>query len=48
MANKKNSVRTSKEVASKASDVLKRKAISKIVKQVAGAALVNRKKTSKK
>ena len=45
---KTNSVRTGKSVASKASKALKSNATSKTTKQIAGAALSNRKKTSKK
>jgi len=45
---KKNSVRTIKKIAKTASKVLKSKSTSKTMKRLAGNALVNRKKTSKK
>ena len=38
----KNSVRTSREVASKAAKVLKEKRAGKVTKQLAGSALSNR------
>lgn len=45
---KQNSVRTSSNVSTAASKVLSSPSSSKTAKQVAGSALVNRKKTTKK
>lgn len=44
----KNAIRTSKRVASEASKVLRKKNTSKKGKAIAGSALENRKKSTKK
>jgi len=44
----KNSIKTSKPIASKAGKALAKKSTPKSIKQIAASALVNKKRTSKK